>query len=237
MRTITVITAITILAALTAAQTKRTARRTAKVPKPAAAAKTAVSASPAAAIDKGKVSGRTYRNEAFDFEITFPDTWLIPDDDFEDYMKKQGIDLSLKPPRASSPQAQKMLDDAFRRLTILLTVYKYLPGYDDNAVTRIAVEDLSMQPLIKDAVDYVDAVHALYNGAKMPSGFTFSDTQAEQLGAKQFAFIDVTTPEGRSRMYVTVRGGYAVLFKFTYSDDADLKTFRDVLANGNFSLK
>jgi hypothetical protein len=38
-------------------------------------------------------------------------------------------------------------------------------------------------------------------------------------------------------MYVTVRGRQAVLFKFSYSDEADLKTFRDVLANGDFSLK
>jgi hypothetical protein len=169
--------------------------------------------------------------------VTFPDTWLIPDDDLEGYMKAQGIDLGLKPPRAATPQAQKVLDDAFQRITVLLTVYKYLPGYEGNAVTRIAVEDLSTQPQIRDAVDYVDAVNAMYKSSKLPAGFTFSETQAEQLGRQQFAFIDVTSPGSRSRMYVTLRGRFAVLFKFTYSDDVDLKTFRDVLANGNFALK
>jgi hypothetical protein len=238
MKNILTATAVVLFISLAAiAQTRRPSARPAPKPKPTPGVQRVTALDTQPAVDKGKVSGRTYTNDTFNFALTFPDTWLIPDDDFEGYMKRQGVDLSLKPPRASTPQAQKLLDDAFRRLTVLLTVYKYLPGYDDNAVTRIAVEDLGAQPQIKDAVDYVDAVAAMYRASKMPAGFSFSETQAEQLGSHQFAFIDVTSPESRSRMYVTVRGRHAVLFKFSYSDEADLKTFRDVLANGDFSLK
>jgi hypothetical protein len=214
------------------------AAQTRKPPVKPASPKPAVSPTPAApAVDRGRVSGRTYTNETFGFELTFPDSWLIPDDDFEEHMRSQGFDLGLKPPTATDPRAQRALKEAMKRLTVLVTAYKYLPGYSDNVVVRIAVEDLAANPQIKDAVDYVDAVRSMYLAAKMPPGFSFSETQAEQLGKKQFAFIDLATPDSLSRMYVTVRAGHAILIKITYNEDRDLQVVREVLAKGNFALK
>jgi hypothetical protein len=188
-------------------------------------------------VDRGEVSGRTYTNRTLGIEITFPDTWLIPGDGFEAYMKSQGYDITPKPPRAGDPAAQKALDEAFKRLNILLTAYKLLPGSPDNAIVRIAVEDLTNFPQIKDAVDYVDAVRQSYIAAKLPPTFKFSDADAEKLGFHQFAFIDVATPEGKSRMYVLVRGRNAILFRISYIKDEDLQTVRDVLANAVFALR
>ena len=34
--------------------------------------------------DRGTVSGRTYTNHGLGFEITFPNTWLVRDDDVAD---------------------------------------------------------------------------------------------------------------------------------------------------------
>lgn len=70
-------------------------------------------------VDKGKVSGRTYTNNTFKFEVTFPDTWLIPDDDFEAYMKKQGFDLSLKAPDSLAPATRTQVNKALQKVTIL----------------------------------------------------------------------------------------------------------------------
>ncbi len=188
-------------------------------------------------VDKGSVSGRTYTNETFKFEVTFPDTWLIPGDDFEDFMKSKGIDLSLKAPDSLPPASRAKIDQALQRVTILATAYRSMPGTAGNAIVRISVESLTANPQIKDAVDYFDAMRASFAAMRLPADFKYSDTQAEKLGDQQFGFLDVTTKDGKKRMYATVRNSYAIMFTLTYSSDDDLATFRSVLAGGNFALK
>lgn len=230
-RTLSLLFSIILLSAIASAQQKRAVQR--PPAKPAAAVKSAAST----AIDRGTVLGRTYTNRTFKFEVTFPDSWLIPGDAD---MKSKGVDLSLKAPQAASLQAQETLDSALKRLTVLMTVYREMPGTPDNAVVRIAVEDiknLNTMPPVRDAVDYVDLLRQTYKIVKIPADFRYSETQAEQLGHKQFAFIDTSGKEGKTRLYATVRNGFAILFTLYYNRDKDLQTFRDVLAKGNFSLK
>jgi hypothetical protein len=191
-------------------------------------------------VPKGTVSGRTYTNKGLGFSITFPDTWLIPGDDFVAYMKKAGFDISPKPPKAANPADQKKVDAAFYRLKILLTAYRSLPGTEGNSVARIAVENVKLLNTnwpVKDAVDYVDLVRSQMNSVKMPADQRFSETQAEKLGENQYAFIDTSDKSTKTRMYVTVRNGYAILFSLNYTTNEDLETFRDVLARTQFTTK
>lgn len=218
--------ALLTIPAIADAQTKP--KKTAKTSKPPAAKP---------AIDKGTVSGRTYTNKTFAFEITFPDTWLIPGDDFEAYMKKQGFDLGLKAPDSLPPASKAKVNSALKRVHILLTAYRSMPGSTDNSIVRISVEDLAANPQIKDAVDYFDAVRAMYKTMKLPAGFKYGETQAEKLGAMQFGYLDTTSEAGKKRMYATVRNGFAVMFTISYTNDADLSALRDVLTAGSFSLK
>ena len=195
---------------------------------------------PPAAFDLGKISGHTYTNSTFGFTITFPDSWFIQSQDFESYSKSKGIDLSLKPPKAANAAVQRRLDADFKRLTVLLTAYRALPGTADNAAVHIAVEDvrkLTTSRPVKDAVDYIDLVRSTYKPGQMPSDFWFSETQAEKLGRHQFAYIDTSNKEGRSRLYATIRDGHAVLFRLSYATGDDLQTFRDILAKADFNLK
>ena len=222
---------MTVLSITAAAQAKPrpTARKTVQT----------TPAKPAAnpEIDRGVVSGRTYSNYTFGFEIVFPDSWLITGDDFEDYVKKQGFDLSLKAPDSLTPVGQAKVNQALRRVAILLTAHSSMPGATDNAFVRISVENLAANPQIKDAVDYFDAIRATYKAMKLPADFKYSETQAEQLGAMQFAFLDTSTKSGKKRMYATVRRGYAVMFTISYSNVGDLASMRRILEEGNFSLK
>jgi hypothetical protein len=72
---------------------------------------------------------------------------------------------------------------------------------------------------------------------KLPSDFKYSETQAEQLGSHQFAFLDASSNAGKKRLYATVRKGYAILFSLSYTKDEDLAVLREVLRNGNFALR
>ena len=206
-------------------------RRTAKtMPLPAA-----IPAKPS--VEKGTVAGRTYTNTTFHFEVTFPDTWLIPGDDFDAYMKKQGFDLSLKAPDSLTPATKARVNRSLAQVSVLLTAYRSMPGTPDNAIVRISVEDLSANPQIKDAVDYFDAMRTTFASMRLPADFKYSETQAEKLGSQQFGFLDTSSKDGKKRMYATVRNGFAIMFTLTYKSDDDLKTFRDVLGSGNFAVR
>jgi hypothetical protein len=90
---------------------------------------------------------------------------------------------------------------------------------------------------VKDAVDYFDLMRSHFAVMKLPPDFKYSETQAEKLGAKQFAFIDTSTRAGKKRMYATVRDGYAIMFILSYSKPEDLVTMRQILATGDFKLQ
>ena len=188
----------------------------------------------------GTVSGRTYTDRGLGFEITFPDTWLIAGNDFIGYMKAKGFDLTPRPPKAADLASQGKVNADFKRLRILLTAYRSLPSTAENGVVRIAAESirsLNTNRPIADAVDYVDLMRSQIGAVRMPAGYTYSETKAEKLGNNQFAYVDTSQGEVKTRVYVTVRNGYAILFSLDYFSDSDLETFRDFLARANFALK
>jgi hypothetical protein len=178
-----------------------------------------------------------YTNTVYGFRITFPDAWLIPGRDFEDQMRSQGFDLSLKAPVNVGRAGQLQVAKSLEKVKILVTGYRALPGSKDNAILRVAVEDLSMTPQVKDAVDYFDLMRSQFAVMKLPADFKYSETQAEKLGAKQFAFLDTSSNAGRKRMYATVRRGHAILFTLSYSKPEDLAAMRQILAGGDFTLQ
>jgi hypothetical protein len=207
---------------------------------PAKSISAASTAPTVAPVDHGIVSGRTYSNKTFGFAITFPDTWLIADDQYLVYMRSRGVDLTPKPPKAASALAQGQLDAAFKRVTVLISAYRSPPGSRENSVLLVAVEDVrhvnTSRP-VKDAVDYIDLLRSTFQLAEMPADFSYTETQAEKLGSHQFAFLDTSGREGKSRLYATVRNGFAILFILNYTADEDLDTFRDTLARASFSVK
>lgn len=162
-------------------------------------------------IDKGKLVGSIYTNETFGFAVVFPATWTF--------------------------LSNTTIRGPVKNVTVLLTAYRSKIGTKDNAVLRIAVEDLSANPQIKDAVDYFDAVRTSYTKMKLPDDLNYSETQAEQLGAKQFAYLDTATKTEKKRMYATIRDGKAIIFSLTYTKDEDLETFRTLLSNAKFSSR
>lgn len=83
----------------------------------------------------------------------------------------------------------------------------------------------------------MDALRITYKAMQLPAGFKYSETQAEKLGKKQFAFLDIETKDDKRRLYATVRNGHARLFSISYTDNEDLEVLRQILTKGNFALK
>lgn len=173
----------------------------------------------------GKVEGRTYTNRKFEFTVTVPDDWYIGGADFEKVLKDNGHDIGTEAVVRSG-----------RSVDVLFTAFrseKDRPG----AVLRVTAENLSPHPQIRDAVDYFDAITAVYASIKLPEGFAYSAVKAEALGTHQFAYLDVSTSAGKKRLYATVRGGWAIMFTLSYFEDADLHALRDMLARGEFAKR
>lgn len=185
--------------------------------------------------DRGTVSGHTYTNRGLAFEVTFPDTWQIPGDGFEEHLKSQGIDVTLKAPDNIGKASRIQLERALRKIQILLTAYRSMPGTADNAVVRISAEDIRVNPAVKDAVDYFDLMRSQFAVMKLPADFKYSETNAEQLGTKQFAFLDTDSNAGKKRMYATVRNGVAIMFTLSYTKDEDLQALRKIMSGANFN--
>jgi hypothetical protein len=187
-------------------------------------------------VDAGKLVGKTYTNREFGFEVAFPETWFIPGDDFESFMREKGYDLRVKA-NPGDPQMQANVRRFEKNVVLLLTAYRSMPGTRGNAIVHISVEDLTDNPAVKDAVDYFDLMRAQISTMKLPANYSISDVQAEKLGTRQFAYVDINTGTGKRRLYAYVKGPRAVMFTIAYTADADLAVLRRVLEEGNFSLK
>ncbi|MBK7931898.1 MAG: hypothetical protein IPK01_00090 [Acidobacteria bacterium] len=189
-----------------------------------------------AELDPGILSGQIYTHIDLGFDITFPATWVIPGIDTEKYWKERGYELRPKINR-NDPQQAANIRRYEKQVTLLLTAYRSAIGTPGNAVLLISAEDLSTNPKIKDAVDYFDLMRAQIGTMKLPPDYEYSVTNAERLGAQQFAFLDITAAKEKKRLYATVRDGYAIILAFTYHETEDLAAFRRILEEANFSLR
>lgn len=182
-------------------------------------------------------TGKRYINNELKFEITLPDPWLMADGWFSKKMNDQGFDLALKAPDNLSKVSQIQINKALDRVTILLTAYRPTFTTEESALIRVSREYLASVPEVRDAVDYFDLMRSQFKLMTLPQDFKYSETRAEKLGQRQFAFLDISNGAGKKRLYATVKNRYAILFTVSYKDERDLQTMRQILAEGNFALK
>ncbi|MGI8813591.1 MAG: hypothetical protein ACR2IH_13835 [Pyrinomonadaceae bacterium] len=185
----------------------------------------------------GTESDRTYTNSQFGFEITLPEHWVKAGDDFREEMRSKGFDLDLKAPDDVSAPNKIRIDRALKNVVVLLTAYRSVAGASDSGILRISAEDLTAAPEIRDAVDYFDLMRSQYRLMKLPTDFKYSETQAEKLGTRQFAFLDISSAAGKKRLYATIKNRHAIMFTLSYKTDQDLQNIRQMIARGKFSIK
>lgn len=185
---------------------------------------------------KGSATERRYTNAELRFEITLPNGWQFAGNEFEEQMRSQGFDLGLKAPESIGRASRIQIDRALERVRVLFTAHRSMAGLGESPILRVSAEDLSLNPAVRDAVDYFDLMRSQFAAMRLPPDLSYSETQAEQLGKKQFAFLDISTSSGKKRIYARVRNGLALLFTLTYSKNDDLAALRQMLAAGEFEL-
>jgi hypothetical protein len=178
-----------------------------------------------------------YRNTEFGFQISLPADWKIAGDDVGEYLRTQGFDLSLKAPDDLTNVNKVAINRALRNVTVLLTALHSSEGSKDGAILRVSAEDLTSVPQVNDAVDYFDLMRSQFSKMKLPADFRYSETQAERLGKRQFAFIETASAAGKKRLYATVIGRHAIMFTLSYRTDRDLQAMRQILAASEFNIK
>ena len=166
-----------------------------------------------------------YKNAEHGFSVELPTTWQIAGEDFADSAAEKGIDVRLRAPDNIGKTGKLQVDRALERVEILMTATRVQAQANDNAILRISAEDVRANAAIKDAVDYFDLMRQQFAVMRLPADFTYSETNAEQLGPKQFAFLDTSSKAGKKRMYATVRNGFAIMFTLSYTKSDDLKHF------------
>ena len=227
-RVFLILTILSCLATTALAQRKPVPKRPAA--KPPVAAKTVQDAVPI------KPVIHIYTSDLHRFSITFPDNWYIADDKFTEKVEEKGIDLSLKPPDTDDALAKARLERSLQNVKILVTAVRTSPDSSNNAIIRVSVESLILKPQVRDAVDYFDLMRSMFRSMKLPADFKYSETQAEQLGTHQFAFLDVSTNAGKKRLYATVRNRYAIMFTLSYTNDEDLRALQQILTLASFDV-
>lgn len=180
---------------------------------------------------------RSFQSAKHGFSFELPDDWTPADASFERTVRARGIDLSLKAPGAVSPSDRTRMNSALTRVKVLYTAFRARANSREAAVLRVVAEDLAAVPQVKDAVDYFDLMRSQFAAMTLPRDFVYSETQAEKLGRRQFAFLDTSTGDTKKRLYATVKDRHAIMFTVTYRSDADLEAIRQMIAAGNFSLK
>ena len=225
---ITVCFVICLLASLGFAQIKKSSPANRIVP---------VKSVPKKEVTASKPAGTKYTNDDLKFEIMLPEPWLVADTKFNEKISGQGIDLTLKAPDGLSKVSQVQVNRALSRVTVLLTAYRPTFATEESALIRVSHEDLTSLPEVRDAVDYFDLMRSQFKVMQLPQSFSYSETQAEKLGPRQFAFIDIASDAGKKRLYATVKNRYAILFTVSYKDERDLQALRQILTEGNFALK
>ena len=210
------------------AQRRHVSKRPTAKPRAAAPTPSAVPVKPV---------NRTFTSVLHGFSITFPDNWYIADDKFAEKVEEKGIDLSLKAPDTDDALAKARLERSLQNVEILVTAVRTASDSGSNAIIRVSAENLILKPQVRDAVDYFDLMRSMFRSIKLPADFKYSETQAEQLGTHQFAFLDISTNAGKKRMYATVRNRFAIMFTLSYTNDEDLRALQQMLTTATFGVK
>lgn len=186
--------------------------------------------------DPGRVEGGTYSNDFFGFSMTLPKGWVVLDADDNKKIMDAGKGLVEE---GASELKKKGVEAAIVRTHFLVTASKFpagTPGPGFNAFL-ICIAERIPTAVIKTEAEYVSAMQRPFDGTSTKMELS-SPLRTQKVGGADFTVADMKMTVGpvvtAQRYYVRITKGYALVAAYTYFDDADLKTFEEMMGSVKF---
>lgn len=227
--TTTLLAALSLAAADPASAQTRGAAKVQPTQRPAAA-------QGAAAVDLGTVEGDTYSNNYFGLSFSIPRGWFVQDMEMRKALVERGKEIVGE---GATNRKMAELEASVARTVYLLNVSKYdprAPGAGFNAQIACLAERVPTA-VVKTGADYLTLMTRTAQGTGAKLELT-GPIRTEKVGAVTFAAADAKLTVGpgaaAQKYYVAIIKNHALMFAYTYVDEADAKAFDDLIKTIKF---
>jgi len=185
---------------------------------------------------QGRIEEGIYSNDYFKISFALPKGWLVLNADDNKKIADTGKEIVEE---GASDQKKALVEASLVRVGFLVNASKYQPGTarpEFNALFMCMAERVPTA-VIKNGDDYLTQMQRVLQGSPAKIEIT-GPTRAVKVGGVEFTAADAKTTAGpvisAQRIYVTLSKGYALVLVYTYVDEADLKTFDELLTSVKF---
>lgn len=185
--------------------------------------------------DTGRLEGESYSNDLFGFSMTLPKGWVVFGADENKQIMDAGKGLIEE---SANDKKKQVLEAAVTRTHFLVTASKYPKGAAGSGFNALflCIAERIPSAIIKTGADYISAMQRTFEGTS--AKFEVGPLRTQKVGGTDFTVADVRMTTGpvitAQRYYVRITKGYALMLTYTYYDDADLKTFDELLGTVKF---
>lgn len=186
--------------------------------------------------DTGRIEGETYSNDFFGFSMTLPKGWAVLGADDKKRILDTGKEIIEE---GANDRKKQGLEAALVRTQFLVTASKHQPGVVGPGFNALLICIAERVPtaIVKTGADYVTIMQRSFEGTAAKVELT-SPLRTQKLGGADFTVADLKMTAGpvvtAQRYYVRITKGYALVMAYSYYDDADLKTFDEMLGTVKF---
>lgn len=188
------------------------------------------------AVDRGRIEGGTFTSDFFGLSFALPQGWVAQDAAARKAVIEEGKKIVNE---GASARRKAGLEASLERTSLLISVSKYDPTTPRPAfnASLLCYAERAPSAIVKTGRDYIDAMLRGFTGtgAKME---LLGPVRSERLGGVAFTAADIKVTAGpyvvMQKYYVTVMKGYALVFTYSYVDEADVKTFDELIKSVKF---
>ena len=187
-------------------------------------------------VDQGRLEGGVYSNDFFGFSFSVPRGWVAQDVAARKVILDEGRKIVEE---GATAQKKLGVEAAMNRTFFLLSVSKHdpaKPAPDFNALLLCVAERVPTA-IVKTEADYIALSLRTLQGSAAKAELS-GPVRTETVGGVTFAVAEVKMTVGPAiaaqRYYAKLMKGHALSFVYTYVDEADLKSFEEVLKSLKF---
>ncbi|MFL6255702.1 MAG: hypothetical protein ACJ74T_11885 [Pyrinomonadaceae bacterium] len=188
-------------------------------------------------VNQGRLEGGTYTNDFFGISFSTPPGWVAQDVAAKQAIMDKGKQIFEGGNNTAREKAG--VEASMQRTVFLLSISKYELGAtraDFNAQMSFLAERVPTA-VVKTGRDYLMQMMRVAKLSSANLELT-GPIRAERVGGVSFAVADARLTVGAGvaaqKYYSTISKGHALLFAFTYADEADAQAFEELIKSIRF---